>query len=315
MAVEPLEFSKTVKDIARRVGFDLCGVANAGPTPHSSFLSEWLARGYAGDMHYLHRHVDSRRDLRNWLPWAKSVIAVALNYYSAEPQVPAPSEPRGRVARYAWGHDYHEVMREKLEIMVGAIREETGKSFEARVCVDTSAILERELAAAAGLGWIGKNTMLLHPSRGSYLFLGVIVIGVELTPDEPLPEQCGNCTRCLKACPTRAFPDAHVIDASRCISYLTIEHRGEIDSALAARMGDWVFGCDVCQEVCPYNRCSASTKEPAFQGSLEASRPLLADILAWNESKYRVATHDRATRRAKLAMWKRNAEIAAKIAT
>ena len=163
---------------------------------------------------------------------------------------------------YAWGDDYHEVIRSKLGALVERMRTELVEPFEARVCVDTAPILERELAAAAGIGWIGKNTLVLHHELGSYFFLGAIVTTLDLAPDEPLPDHCGTCTACLDACPTQAFPKPYEMDASRCISYLTIEHRGDISKPFQKMMGDWVFGCDVCQEVCPYNRSAPTTREP-----------------------------------------------------
>jgi len=188
---------------------------------------------------------------------------------------------------YAWGEDYHVVMRERLDALVARMRETIGEPFQTRVCVDTSAIIERELAAAAGIGWIGKNTMVLHPALGSFFFLGVIITDLALPPDTPLTDHCGTCTRCLDACPTAAFPRPYVMDARRCISYLTIEHHDEIEADLAAKMGDWVFGCDICQDVCPYNRRAPVAEEPRFRGNPDHARPLLGDILAWDEAAYR----------------------------
>jgi epoxyqueuosine reductase len=227
------------------------------------------------------------------------------------PESDSPStEPRGRVAMYAWGEDYHLVLRERLSALVARMREEIGGAFEAQLCVDTSAIIERELAAAAGIGWIGKNTLVLHPTLGSFFFLGEIITDLALAPDAPLPDHCGTCTRCLDACPTAAFPQPCAMDARRCISYLTIEHRGEIAPDLAEKAGDWVFGCDICQDVCPYNHRAPAATEPRFQGGPDYAHPLLADILSWDDAAYRSWTRGRATRRAKRARWRRNAEIA-----
>jgi epoxyqueuosine reductase len=182
--------------------------------------------------------------------------------------------------------------------------------FQSRVCVDTSAIVERELATAAGIGWIGKNTMLLHRSLGSFFVLGEIITDLELAPDPLEPDHCGTCTRCLAACPTAAFPQPYVMDASRCISYLTIEHRGEIDRDLAAKMGDWVFGCDACQAACPFNARAPETAEPRFCATVDDAAPVLEDILSWDEAAYKSFVTGKATSRATLHMWKRNAEIA-----
>lgn len=316
------EFDATeqVKSIARQYGFESCGIALAGPVPHHEFVSEWLQLGHAGEMTYLRRHQDSRRDVRKWLPWAESVIVVGLNYFRAESRgkprgssdsaAPRARGSRGRVARYARGRDYHRIMRSRMEGMVRELRRGFGATMRARVCVDTSAILERSLASAAGLGWIGKNTMVIHPRMGSFFFLGEIITDLALEPDQPMPDRCGTCMRCLEACPTGALPAPYVMDARRCISYLTIEHRGEVEPELADRMGNWVFGCDICQTVCPYNRRPAESREPAFQFELEAAHPLLERILAWDEAEYREATRGKATRRAKLLMWRRNAQIA-----
>ncbi|MFQ5424862.1 MAG: tRNA epoxyqueuosine(34) reductase QueG [Phycisphaerae bacterium] len=306
------ETSDVIRRAAAAAGFDRCGIAPAGPIGRGEFLRAWLRRGYAGTMGYLHRHVESRIDVRAWLPAARSVIVVALCYRQpadASIEEPADGAARGRVAVYAWGEDYHVVMREKLDGLVGRMRRAIDRPFDARVCVDTSAILERELAARAGIGWIGKNTMVLNASLGSFFFLGEIITDLPLTPDAPEPDHCGTCTRCVEACPTGAFPQPYAMDARRCISYLTIEHRGEIAPALAAAMGDWVFGCDVCQTVCPFNRRVAPAAEPRFAGSAEAGRPRLADLLAETRSEYKTRVENKATARARPEMWKRNAEI------
>jgi epoxyqueuosine reductase len=316
-----VERSELVKAAAMKLGFDRCGVAAAGPVRHADFLARWLAMNYAGSMGYLNRHQDSRTDVRSWLPWAKSVIVVAMSYKQPEPGGAAATsdcrrpagpeeEARGRVAMYAWGEDYHVVMRERLELLVRELKAAWGEATETRVCVDTSAIMERELAVAAGIGWIGKNTLVLHQKLGSFFFLGEIITDVELAPDDLETDRCGSCTRCLEACPTSAFPQPYVMDARRCISYLTIEHRGEIDPELASKMGDWVFGCDICQSVCPYNHRGSETGEPRFRGRPEDARLLLEEIASWDEAAYRRHVQGKATARAKIHMWKRNAEIA-----
>ncbi|MBK8266824.1 MAG: tRNA epoxyqueuosine(34) reductase QueG [Planctomycetes bacterium] len=288
------------------------GIASADPMPREAYLRDWLARGYAGTMGYLHRHTASRVDVRAWLPWAKSVIVVALNYRQPAPAKP-DDMPRGRVAMYAWGEDYHVVLRERLEALAAALQNDVGGQFQ--VCVDTSAILERELAMAAGVGWIGKNTMVMHEELGSYFFLGEIITDLELAPDAPSLDHCGTCTRCLDACPTQAFIAPYQMDASRCIFYLTIEHRSAINPALSAKMDDWVFGCDVCQDVCPQTDMR-DTSEPRFrlpvlqEAAPDAAYPLLEDVTGWNEADYVAAVSGKATDRARLDMWRRNAEIA-----
>lgn len=316
------ERSERIKQAAKDLGFDRCGIARAGPIEHGDFLKAWLAQGHAGTMGYLHRHTESRTDLRTWLPWARSVVVVASSYKQGKCQKVETSTTqaaesaehreglRGRVAMYAWGEDYHVVLREKLEQLVAWIREHVDAEAQSRICVDTSAIVERELAVAAGIGWIGKNTLVLNPAIGSLFFLGEIITDLELDPDAPMTDHCGTCTRCLDACPTAAFPQAYAMDARRCISYLTIEHRSEIDPELVERMGDWVFGCDDCQTVCPYNANDHQTAEPRFMGDAYAAAPMLDDILSWDEAAYHRAVTGKATDRARLQMWQRNAKIA-----
>src|ERR1700722_11391891 len=274
---------------ARDAGFDLCGIApvameattqareaNAvdGTFEELAHLPEWLARGYAGEMNYLR---DARRgDPRLVLDGARSLIVVALNYnsslpYSTEVPVTRGGEaPRGWISRYAWGDDYHEVLREKLETIVSAMRGQFTEPFEARAYVDTGPVIERVAAKYAGLGWLAKNTCLINEGMGSWLFLGVIVTTLDLAPsvpagEPPAPDLCGNCRLCLDACPTQAFPAPYVLDASRCISYLTIELRGAIPEELRPSMGRAVIGCDICQDVCPWNRKSPVTQLAAFQ--------------------------------------------------
>jgi epoxyqueuosine reductase len=259
---------------ARELGFDLCGVAPAGRLDERGKLPEWLASGYAGEMKYLH---DARRaDPAFVLPGAKSVIVAALNYnsprlLSIEAMKPAVIEdfPRGWISRYAWGSDYHELLLGKLEELLAGMRAEFAETFEARAYVDTGPILERVAAKQAGLGWLAKNTLLINQRVGSWLFLGVVLSTLELAPSvdavEALPRDlCGSCTRCLDACPTQAFPEPYVLDARRCISYLTIELRSAIPEELRAPMGAHVFGCDICQDVCPWNRKAPAASLAAF---------------------------------------------------
>jgi epoxyqueuosine reductase len=285
-----VERTRWVCDQAHAAGFDLCGVASivtVSATPattlHSSsngtfeelaHLPEWLARGYAGEMNYLR---DPRRaDPRLVLEGARSLIVPALSYnspppYSTEfPVMHADDSPRGWISRYAWGDDYHEVLGEKLEGLVGAMHAQFAEPFEARAYVDTGPIIERVAAKHAGLGWLAKNTCLINEKMGSWLFLGVIVTTLDLAPSippgEPPPaDLCGNCRLCLDACPTEAFPGPYVLDATRCISYLTIELRGPIPDELRPAIGRAVIGCDICQDVCPWNRKSPVTQLAAFQ--------------------------------------------------
>lgn len=308
--------SRLIKQAAGHLGFDRCGIAKAVTIARSGFLAHWLDSGYGGEMAYLRRQQDSRRDVRAWLRWAKSIIVVAMNYNQRTPLPQEKStEPatligeRGRAAMYAWGEDYHVVLRDRLDQLVAEISLLLEERFQTHVCVDTSAIIERELAAAAGIGWIGKNTLVLHESIGSCFFLGEIITDLDLSPDDPVADRCGTCTRCLTVCPTKAFPRPHVMNASRCISYLTIEHRGTIPDDLASQMGDWVFGCDLCQSVCPFNRRAPVTGEARLKGSVDDATPLLDEILSWSRAAYRARVKGKAWHRAKIGMWQRNALI------
>ncbi len=303
--------SRLIRESAALLGFERCGIALAAPIGRSAYLAAWLENGRAGSMDYLHRHFKLRADPSAILEGARSVVVVALNYRQhAAPQSDSNSTACGRVAMYAWGDEYHDVIRSKLRELVDRMRAELAEPFEARVCVDTAPILERELAAAAGIGWIGKNTLVLHHEIGSYFFLGAAVTTLELAPDEPLPDHCGTCTACLNACPTRAFPKPYEMDASRCISYLTIEHRGEISKPFQKMMGDWIFGCDICQEVCPFNHDTPTTREPRFAIRPPGPQPVLEDVLNWTADDYRGHLRGSAMTRAKLDMLHRNAQIA-----
>jgi len=267
-------------DQARAIGFDLCGVAPVhGDENHLlelQHLPEWLNRGHAGEMNYLH---DPRRaDPALAMDGARSLIVVALNYNSARPYSTAveaaatdsDAAPRGWISRYAWGDDYHETMWQKLNALVGSMREQWPEPFEARAYADTGPIIERVAAKYAGLGWLAKNTCLINEQIGSWLFLGVIITTLDLGPslapaESPPPDRCGTCTLCLDACPTHAFTEPRVLDARRCISYLTIELRAAIPEELRPAMGNALIGCDICQDVCPWNRKAPVTALAAFQ--------------------------------------------------
>lgn len=309
-----------VKALALAVGFDLAGVAVAEPTPETRFLREWLARGYSGTMEYMARRVEERVDPRRVLEGARSVIAVGLVYAEKDgtggaPDVRAPGT--ARVARYAGGDDYHEVMGDRLRTLVWGIEALAGRAVSSRHYVDTGPVQERVFAARGGLGWIGKNTCLIHPELGSYLFLGVVLTDLEIAPDESQPDHCGNCRLCLDACPTDALVAPYELDARRCIAHATIEDPGSIPPGQRADHGEWLFGCDICQEVCPWNRTAGAglvdplglrerlrTRE-AWQG------PTLQWVLELGPDAWREVTRRSALRRARHRGLLRNALVVA----
>lgn len=292
-----------VKERARALGFDRVTVGPADPPAHAAEFERWLDAGYAGTMDYLARGRAARLDPAALLPGARSVVAVALGYNQ-------PDDGGGwaPVARYARGSDYHDVMRPRLDALGRDLAELAGPGTRCRACVDTSAVLERDLAARAGLGWIGKNTNLLDRALGSFFFIGIVLTTAALEPDGPAADRCGTCTACLDACPTGAFVAPYVLDARRCISYLTIEHRGPIAEGLRPAVADWVFGCDACQTACPWNRRAPIAAESAFRpaGRLE---PLEA-LLALDEGEFRRRFKGSAITRAKRAGLLRNAALA-----
>jgi epoxyqueuosine reductase len=246
-----------VSELARELGFARVAVVPIEPPRRHDLYTSWLAQGHGGEMAYLSApdHVGPRGDLRALLDTAKSLVVVALAYDRNDP-IPPSALVRGRIARYARGEDYHLVMRDKLVLLADRLARALGTSVASRPCVDSAPVLEREWAERGGLGFVAKNTMLIAPGAGSYIVLGELLLDVELAitaPDSPPKQRCGTCRSCLDACPTNAFVDAFVLDARRCISYLTIEHHGVIPRELRAAIGTWVFGCDVCQEVCPFN--------------------------------------------------------------
>lgn len=310
-AMTHLDQTQAVLQRCRDLGFALAGIARAERSTWTSELRDWLGHGMHGEMTYMARHLDVRSDPRELLPGAESVICVADRYSRGERDRIA-SEPRGRIARYARGDDYHKVMKKRLRTLCDelSLRFPTERF---RACVDTAPLLEREFAAVAGLGAIGKNTMLIEPGAGSYLLLGEVVTTLDLQPTDSTRDvdPCGSCTRCIEACPTDAISPWRV-DATRCISYLTIEHRSLIDEALHEEIGDWIFGCDICQEVCPHNQPTRRSRSADIHSAYQARHADfdLLDVLNWDEQDRRDAFLRSSMKRAKLAMMKRNALIA-----
>ena len=309
------ELKETLRRRAREVGLDLFGVAPARPASTGDFFVRWLEQGRHGTMEYLARRAEVRLDPGRLLPGARSVVAVGLNYHiidedagEAPPGPPPSGGPSGRVARYAWGRDYHRVMGSKLKALARTLVDATDGA--ARTYVDTGPVLERDVAARAGLGWFGKNTNLLREGLGSWFFLGVLITDRELPPDDPVADRCGTCTACLDACPTDALPEPYLLDSNLCISYLTIEHRGTIPAGLREPVGDWVFGCDICQDVCPWNREAPPSTEPDFAARPGVPRADLVALLRMTEEQWQLWFRGSAVKRATRRGLRRNAAVA-----
>jgi len=309
--------SRLVKDKASELGFNLVGLTPARPAPHLHAYFQWLDAGMHGEMGYMARtdRQERRRDLNASLPGVRSLVIVGLDYHTLKlPDAILADPTRGRIAAYAWGRDYHDLMLLRLEELAHWLRAESKSEARHRAYVDTGAILERDHAQQAGLGFIGKNTMLIHPRRGSDFFLGEILTEVEFDEySQPSPgTMCGTCARCLTACPTGAFPRPYVLDARRCISYLTIEHHGWIDRELRPLMGNWVFGCDVCQVVCPWNRFAVQTLTTEFFPlNPDRAAPPLSQLLALDEAGFEALFRGTPVHRIGWARLVRNACIAA----
>lgn len=303
--------SEAVKAKAGDLGFDLCGVAPAAAFPELAALRGWLDRGYAGDMAYMARTADRRADVRAAMPSARTVVALGTLYNTDRPCSTEIGEPdTALISRYAWGDDYHDVLGERTRALGAWMRESHGGPCEMRVYVDTGPVQERVYAQYAGLGWIGKNTCLINPEVGSWLFLSEVLCSVPLEPDPPALDQCGACTLCLEACPTGAFPEPGVLDSTRCLSYLTIETKGAIPSAQRADLGAHVYGCDVCQEVCPWNAAAPVSDDPAWQARPALDRPALTALWSRSDAGLRRAIRKGPMTRARVKRLRRNVAVA-----
>jgi epoxyqueuosine reductase len=282
--VTPEALAAAAKSAAAGLGFEACGITDLAPSAAAAALDRWLSAGHLGEMRYMERQAPVRREPSRAWPGARSAVVVLHNYYQPDA---APAPRRGRIARYALGDDYHDVMKRKLEALGAGLVNAAG-SGRFRAYVDAGPLPERELARRAGLGWVAKNTMLISPTVGSYTFIGVVLTDLLLACDAPFEaDRCGTCRRCLDACPTGAFPQPRVLDATRCISYLTIEAGGPVPETLRPSLGDWLFGCDVCQEVCPWNvRFAVETAEPRYRARLKTEWPTLQEIAAMTEREF-----------------------------
>lgn len=298
-----------VKDLARAAGFDLVGVAAADAPSHWDAYTTWLGRGFGGEMAYLGRNLDRRGDPRTILPGARSVLCVGALYHPGK-GADEGSEPTGQISCYARGDDYHDVMTPRLRSLLEEIQIQWPK-IDGKVYVDTGPVLERDVAEAAGLGWFGKHTNLIHKNAGSYFFLGEILLTMELTPDKPVSDHCGTCVKCIEACPTDAIVAPYELDARKCISYLTIELKGSIPKGLREGMGDWIYGCDVCQDVCPWvTKHGRSWDDPAYVPKPGRDRPVLADLLSLDQAGFSERFQKSPIKRTKRRGLLRNAAVA-----
>jgi epoxyqueuosine reductase len=306
----PARRAHLIKEHAGSLGFARAGVADLSRSPHADVLQHWLAQGMAGTMAYMARQAARRNDPATILPGATRAIVVTRNYYSKDPP---PTPGTGRVARYARGRDYHDALREPLAQLADYVRSLGNADTIAKAYCDAGPVPERELAQRAGIGWIGKNTMLIDPTSGSFFFIAVILTNLDIALDLPFEaDRCGSCRRCLDACPTGALPEERVLDSRRCISYLTIEHRGPLEQEAGALLGDWVFGCDVCQEVCPWNiKFARPADDPVLEASPALARLELGHLADISDAEFHQRYGQTALVRAGADGMRRNAGLAA----
>jgi epoxyqueuosine reductase len=312
--------SEEIKKRATVLGFDLCGVAPATALPELTRLREWLDKGYAGEMIYLHKSAETRADIRNFLPSARSVLVTGTVYYSdggsKDPLLQdadggwASAPPADQIARYAWGDDYHVVLAERLDALVAWMREQHDEPFESAIFVDKHHVQERVFARYAGLGWIGKNTCLINPDVGSWLFLAGVALSLDLPADAPIADQCGACTLCIDSCPTGALVDPYEMDATRCISYLTIELKDAIPEHQRAGVGHHLYGCDICQDICPWNLAPLASLDPAWRPKAGREAPCAAELWQQSDQELHSLVQGSAMTRTTLSRLRRNLAVA-----
>lgn len=301
--LSPASTTQFVKKLARELGFSYCGIAKAGFLEEEApKLEEWLRRGYHGKMSYMENHFDKRLDPRQLVPGAKSVISLLYNYY---PEKDLAKQNNFKIAKYAYGEDYHFVIKDKLKEMLHRLQEKTGQ-IVGRAFVDSAPVMERAWAKRAGLGWIGKNSLLLNRSMGSFFFLAGLIVDLELEYDGPIKDYCGTCTACMDACPTGAIPEPAVVDGSRCISYFTIELKEEIPEQASGKFENWIFGCDICQDVCPWNRFAQPHDEPRFLPYPDLEKMQTQDWIELTEEVFQKIFRKSAVKRAGFKGLKRN---------
>ncbi len=298
-----IQNAQRVKSLAQDLGFSFCGIAKAEFLEQEApRLEAWLKRGYQGQMGYLENHFDKRLDPRLLVPGATSVVSLLYNYY---PTYDLAHEGNLKVAKYAYGEDYHRVIKDKLKEFLDRLRESIGE-INGRAFVDSAPVLERTWAARSGLGWVGKNSLLLNRSMGSFFFLAELILDLDLEADGPVKDYCGTCTACMDACPTDAIPEPYVVDGSKCISYFTIELKEEIPQEVKGKFENWIFGCDICQDVCPWNRFAKPHHEPRFEPSAELEKMSVRDWEEITEEVFSLLSKNSALERTRYAGLKRN---------
>lgn len=309
---DAMTLTEQIKARAQKLGFELVGITPAEESQTFRLYEKWLENGYAGEMGYLENHRRLKRDPRNCLPEAKSVISLAINYFTLDPAQTLVENPeRGQISRYAWGDDYHEIIRAKLRKLAAFIDETGGKKLKQKIYVDTGPIIEREYAQKAGIGWIGKNTNFINWQSGSWYFLAELLVSVELEYDWQLPRgSCGTCTLCIEACPTDAIVAPNILDSRLCISYLTIELKDSIPRELRPQMGNLIFGCDICQEVCPWNSMATPATEPGFHPREENIAPKLLSLIDMTQAEFSKRFKNSPIKRAKRRGFLRNVAVA-----
>ncbi len=309
-ATEAESLAAQIKSAAQELGFELVGISPVKLPPHGESFARWLRDGFAGELGYMSRTEALRRDPHELVPWAKSIISVGMNYFTPHGRPENSNNAEGWISRYAWGDDYHDLMKGRLDKLLETVRALCGEAIEGRAFVDSGPVLERDFAGVAGLGWVGKNTQLISPKRGSWFFLGELFVDLALAYDRPIRDRCGQCDLCLKACPTQAFVGPYVLDARRCISYLTIELKGAMPRHLRPLVGNHIFGCDICQEVCPYNVKAEATAEAAFGPRAGLHAPQLIPLLSMTETEFRQRFRGSPILRAKRKGFLRNVAVA-----
>jgi len=304
-------FTIAIKDKALGLGFNLIGISPIDSFPENQFFKEWLDKGFSGEMTYLERNPEKREDIQNILPGAKSVISCAMNYNTDYPySIEKTDKTKGWISRYAWGDDYHDTIKDKLQILINYISSESSDEVKSKLYVDTGPVLEKTYGKYAGVGWVGKNTCLINQEIGSWIFLGEIIINVELDYDIPVPDRCGTCTRCIDACPTEAIIEPYVLDSRLCISYLTIELKDTIPLELREGIDNNVYGCDICQDVCPWNRRAHISDKPEFEPRADLLNPDLSYLSILSVDEFRTQFKGSPIKRTKRRGLLRNVMIA-----